>query len=108
MANISSLIFDHTSINDFYELFRDLNRSYPEKGLDSYYADFKDYLNSTDFEKDSAYWRNFTLNSIDYVKFYNLRQSTYKKQIINVDNDSIKNFIKNNNCTINDAFSDLS
>ncbi|WP_405294927.1 AMP-binding protein [Methanobrevibacter sp.] len=104
LANISSLIFDYTSINDFYELFYDLNKSYPEKDLNSYYNDFRDYLNSTDFEKDSTYWRNYILNSSDYVKFYNLGHGAYKKQISNVDNDSINNFIKNNDCSLFDFY----
>ena len=104
LANVSSLIFDYASINDFYELFGDSNKSYPEKDLDSYYVDFKDYLNSSDFGKDSVYWRNCILNSSDYVKFYNLRQSTYKKQIINVNNDSINNFIRNKSCSLFDFY----
>ena len=31
LANINSLIFDYTSINDFYELFNESDKHYPQK-----------------------------------------------------------------------------
>ena len=44
LANINSLIFDYTSINNFYGLFEDLNNSPSENDLDSYYKNVKNYL----------------------------------------------------------------
>ena len=104
LANISSLIFDYSSINDFYELFDDLNKSYPKKDLDTYYSDVKDYFDSPDFKKDSNYWINYIFNSSNYVNFYNLKDNAYKSQIINVDKYSVLTFIENHDCSLFDFY----
>ncbi|WP_296888834.1 non-ribosomal peptide synthetase [uncultured Methanobrevibacter sp.] len=104
LANINSLIFDYTSITDFYELFDDLNKSYPKKDLDIYYGDVKDYLNSFNFKKDSQYWTKHIFDSSNYVKFYNLKNNAYKSQIINVDKDSVFKFIENRDCSLFDFY----
>ena len=104
LANISSLIFDYSSINDFYELFDDLNKSYPKKDLDTYYSDVKDYFDSPDFKKDSDYWINYIFNSSNYVNFYNLKDNAYKSQIINVDKYSVLTFIENHDCSLFDFY----
>ena len=104
LANISSLIFDYSSINDFYELFDDLNKSYPKKDVDTHYSDVKNYLNSPNFKKDSDYWTNYIFNSSNYVNFYNLKDNAYKSQIINVDKDSVFTFIENHDCSLCDFY----
>ena len=104
LANISSLIFDYASIHDFYELFVNSNKSQLRNDLDSYYDNINDYLNSPDFEKDSAYWRNHLLNSSNHVKFYNLKDNECKIQIINVNEDSINDFISANDCSLFDFY----
>ena len=104
LANISSLIFDYTSINDFYELFNDLNKSSLGNDLNSHYAKVNDYLNSPDFEKDKNYWKNFILNSSEHVRFYNLKEDNCKSQIINVNEDSVNAFINDNGCSLFDFY----
>ncbi|WP_407422907.1 amino acid adenylation domain-containing protein [Methanobrevibacter sp.] len=104
LANINSLIFDYSSINDFYELFKDLNKSYPKKELDTYYGDIKDYLNSSNFKKDSQYWTKYIFNSNNYINFYNLKNNVYKSRLINVDKDSVFTFIENHDCSLFDFY----
>ena len=104
LANINSLIFDYTSITDFYELFVDLNKSCPKKELDIYYGDVKDYLNSSNFKKDSQYWTKYIFDSSNYVNFYNLKNNAYKSHIINVDKDSVFTFIENHDCSLFDFY----
>ncbi|WP_405296275.1 AMP-binding protein, partial [Methanobrevibacter sp.] len=100
LANISSLIFDYTSINDFYELFDDLNKSSLRNDLDTHYTKVNDYLNSPDFKKNKNYWKNFILNSNNHVKFYNLKDNNCKSQTINVNEDSVNSFINANSCSL--------
>lgn len=95
LANINSLIFDYTSINDFYELFGNAEKFYPKYNLNLYYNNVRDYLNSSDFENDSYYWKNYLLDSSKHIKFYNIKDNHYKSQKINPDNDSVSSFIKN-------------
>ncbi|WP_407431868.1 amino acid adenylation domain-containing protein [Methanobrevibacter sp.] len=107
LANISSLIFDYTSINDFYELFDDLNKSYPKYDLYSHYSNVKDYLNSSGFKKDFNYWKKHISNASTNAKFHNLKQDKYKSQIINTPKDSVLSFIKNNNCSLFDFYGSI-
>ena len=107
LANINSLIFDYTSINDFYELFGNAEKFYPKYNLNSYYNNIHDYLNSSDFENDSYYWKNYLLNSSKYIKFYNIKHNHYKSQKINPDIDSIFSFIKNHDCSLFDFYGSI-
>ena len=104
LANISSLIFDYSSINDFHALFVDLNKSYPKRDLEIYYSGVKDYLDSPNFKKDSQYWTKHITNSSSYVNFYNLKNNACNSQIINVDNDSVSTFIENHDCSLFDFY----
>ena len=104
LANISSLIFDYSSINDFYELFDDLNKSYPKKDLETYYRDVNDYLNSPNFKKDSKYWTKYISDSSNYVNFYNLKDNAYKSRKISVDKDSVSAFLGSHNCSLFDFY----
>lgn len=107
LANISSLIFDYSLINDFCELFDNPEKSFPKYNLDSYYKDVKDYVNSSDFEKDSSYWKNYMLNSSNHIKFYNIKHDHYKSKKINPNNDSVSTFIKNHDCTSFDFYGSI-
>ena len=107
LANINSLIFDYTSINDFYELFNGSDKSYPKNDLNSYYGQVKDYLNSFDFKKEANYWKNYILDSSNHVKFYNLKQNNYKSQKVNVDKDSIQTYINDQNCSLFDFYGSI-
>ena len=107
LANINSLIFDYTSINDFYELFNGSDKSYPKNDLNSYYGKVKNYLDSFDFKKDTNYWKNYILDSSNHVKFYNLKQNNYKSQKVNVDKDSIQTYIKDQNCSLFDFYGSI-
>ena len=100
LAIIDSAIFDYSSINDFYELFHDVNANHLSNNLEVYYDDVNDYLNSPDFDEDSVYWKNFTLNASDYIKFHNLKSNNYKFQKIVVDEGSVSTFIENQDSSI--------
>ena len=114
LANISSLIFDYSSIKEFYELFdnsdksdsesSESNKSHSEYSLDSHYKTLKNYLNSSDFKKDSAYWKNYILDSSNYIKFYNIKENSLKSQTIHVNKDSVLNFINNHDCSLFDFY----
>ena len=109
LANIHSSIFDYTSIKSFYELFKKFNdnristsnESNPKKDslkdlIISHHNSLNKYLNSTDFEKDSQYWKQFQLDIGDNVKYYNLESSNYKNIKIPIDNEKLSNFLKAN------------
>ena len=100
LALIHPLIFSYSLINDFYELFYNVNNVREENYLTHYYEDVKNYLNSSDYDDDSAYWRDIGLNAGDYVKFYNLKSGDYKRHKIEIDKEHILNFIKNQDCSI--------
>lgn len=100
LANINSLIFDYSSINSFYELFDNSDKHYPQNDLNSYYNNVENYLNSIKFEEDSKYWKKHVLNSKNCIKFYNLKENNYKSQKININQNSIFNFIKDHDCTL--------
>ncbi|MBQ2831509.1 non-ribosomal peptide synthetase [Methanobrevibacter sp.] len=107
LANINSLIFDYSSINDFYELFDNSEKSPPKFNLDSYYKDVQVYLKSSDFENESRYWKNYVLNSSKHIKFYNIKHDHYKSQKINPDMNSVSRFIKNHDCTLFDFYGSI-
>ena len=109
LANIHSSIFDYTSIKAFYELFKKFNdnmigasdESNQKKGslkdlIISHHNSLNNYLNSTDFEKDSQYWKQFQLDIGDNVKYYNIKSSNYKNIKIPIDNEKLSNFLKVN------------
>ena len=112
LANISSLIFDYSSIKEFYELFDNLDKNMDDydlskddgKSLNSHYKTLKDYLNSSDFKKDSAYWKNYILDSSNYIRFYNIKENSFKSQSIHVNKESVLNFINNHDCSLFDFY----
>ena len=65
LANIHPSIFNYASINDFYELFNNVNSAPNENQLCLYYDDVKNYLNSSDYDNDLDYWRNISLTASD-------------------------------------------
>ena len=83
LAIIHPSIFNYSSVNDFYELFNDVNNVRDENYLINVYKDVKNYLNSSDYDNDSDYWKNIKSNASDYVKFYNLKSNKYKRSIEN-------------------------
>ena len=104
LANISSLIFDYKSTNDFYELFNNLNKPAPKNDMVSYYKHVNNYLDSFEFKKDSHYWKNSILNSSSNVKFYNIENGNYKSHTIQIHDDSVLNFIENQKCSLFDFY----
>ncbi len=104
LSIINSLIFDYSSINDFYELFENPEKSHPEYNQDSYHKDIQDYLNSSDFGKDSSYWKNHIQNSNRHIKFYNIKNNRYKSQKISPNSNSVSVFIENHGCSLFDFY----
>ena len=91
LAIIHPSIFNYSSLNDFYNVEDVRGENY----LTCYYEYVKNYLNSSDYDEDSAYWRDIGLNAGDYVKFHNLKSGDYKRHKIEIDKESVSNFIKN-------------
>ena len=100
LAIIHPSIFNYSSVNDFYELFNDVNNVRDENYLINVYKDVKNYLNSSDYDNDSDYWKNIKSNASDYVKFYNLKSNKYKRHKIEIDTESVSSFINNQDCSI--------
>ena len=104
LAHVSSLIFDYSTVNDFYGLFKDSNRTLKKPDLDSYYSNVNDYLSSPDYMKDSAYWKNLIQNSSGYVKFQSPKGNDFKIQRINTDGDAVSEFIEGHGCSLTDFY----
>ena len=100
LANIHPSIFNYASINDFYELFNNVNSAPNENQLCLYYDDVKNYLNSSDYDNDLDYWRNISLTASDYIKFHNLKSNYCKHQKIEIDKESVLDFIKCHDCSL--------
>lgn len=100
LAIIHPLIFSYTSINNFYELFINLNRNPIENQWGLYYEDVKNYLNSSDYDNDLDYWRNISLTASDYIKFHNLKTNNCKHQKIEIDKGSVLNFVKSHDLSL--------
>ena len=96
LANIHSSIFDYSSIKKFYELFNSPNDIPIENNTINRYNQINDYLSSSEFEKDSIYWKKHLLDVGNYVKFYNIKSSNYKNIKIPLNNKT-KNFLNQNN-----------
>ena len=92
LANIYSSILDYNSITYFYQLFNDSNNS-REIDILSDQSDIIEYLSSSDFEKDSNYWKNHLLDMGNYVKFHNVKSNNYKIINIPFDNKLLKEFL---------------
>ena len=147
LANISSLIFDYSSIKEFYELINDSDKREDDgelstdnrknndklttanrkdnselstdnrknnselldnrKTLDSHYKTLKEYLNSSDFKKDSAYWKNYILDSGKYIKFYNIKDNSLKSQRIHINKDSVLSFTEKHDCSLFDFYASV-
>ena len=107
LANISSLIFDYTSINDFYQLFYKQNKSHKYNDLNSYYSSINDYLNSPDFDNDSHYWQKQITDSSSYLKFYKLNKSNYKSRIITIPEDSVISYTDSHECSVFDFYASI-
>ncbi|WP_407413356.1 AMP-binding protein, partial [Methanobrevibacter sp.] len=100
LAIIHPSIFSYTSINDFYGLFNNANSAPVKNDLSLYYEDVKNYRDSTNYDNDLNYWKNIKLNASDYVKFHNLKTNDCKHWKIEIDKESVLNFIKNQDCSI--------
>ena len=100
LAMIHPLIFNYSSINDFYELFYNVNNVRDENYLTPYYEDVKNYLNSSDYDNDSDYWRDIRLNAGNYVKFHNLKSDNYNHYKIKIDKEPVLNFINSHDCSL--------
>ena len=93
LVNINSRIFDYSSINVFYDLFRDVKRNSLDSNIISYYGDVNNYLKSTDFKKDLGYWNNLLADIGRNVKYFSLDSDSYKSVKIPLANKSISNFL---------------
>ncbi len=96
LANIHSSIFNYSIMKKIYKLFNNSNESSIENKLLAHKDKITDYLNSSDFENESAYWKEYLLDGGDYVKFYNLKSKNYKKLKFDLDKKSIDSFLMNN------------
>ena len=100
LAIIHPLIFSYSSVNDFYELFNNINSNSLKNDLNLYYGDVKDYLNSQDYKEDLNYWKSIKSQAGNYVKFHNLKSNNYKTQKIEIENKSVLDFIKNHDSSV--------
>ena len=97
LANIHSSIFDYSSVNKFYELFNEAKANPLENNFISYYDDVNAYLNSSYFEKDSLYWKEYHTDIGEYVRYYNLQSDNDKHIEIPLEDYDFSNFLKDQN-----------
>ena len=97
LANIHSSIFDYSSVNKFYELFNEAKANPLENNFISHYNDVNAYLNSSYFEKDSLYWKEYHTDIGEYVRYYNLQSDNYKHIEIPLEAYDFSNFLKDQN-----------
>ncbi|MBQ6512602.1 condensation domain-containing protein [Methanobrevibacter sp.] len=93
LANIHSSIFDYSSINAFHDLFNGFDENPLKNAVLPYYDYVDNYLNSSDFEKDLAYWNNCLSDIGNYVRYYNIESDSYGKIKIPLENESVSNFL---------------
>ena len=105
LANICSLIFDYNSINEICDLF-DKSCNLENNFMQEYNA-LSNYLSSSEFEKDSVYWKNLLLDIGNYIKYYNIKSDNYQKQDIAFNNDSLNEFLSNHNISISNFISSV-
>ena len=94
LGNIHQLIFDYTSIKKIYNLFNKFN-PIDVTNKELYYN--KERNHSLEFKKDSEYWKNHILDIGKYIKFYNIKSNNYNKINIPLNNETIQNFLDENN-----------
>ena len=97
LAIIHSSIFNYTSIKKIYALFDNSNNLSFKNNIPYSLTDINDYLSSSDFEKDSDFWKEYLSDYNEYVKFYNLKSNNYKNIKIYFNDESINNFLEKNN-----------
>lgn len=98
LAIIHPLIFDYTSINNFYEFFNNPNNNISlENNIVSQHDISTEYLTSSDFENDANYWKKNLFNIGEYIKFYNIKSNNYKNIKIFPNNETLSNFLNENN-----------
>ena len=97
LAIIHSSIFDYSSVNKFYEIFNEVKDNPLENNFISYYDDVNTYLNSSYFEKDSLYWKEYHTDIGEYVRYYNLQSDNYKHIEILLKGYDFSNFLNNQN-----------
>ena len=97
LANIHSSIFDYSSVNKFYDAFVELDDASLEDNVIAHHRAVSDYLNSSDFENDSLYWKKHFLNIGEYLRFHNVKSKNCKSIKVLVDNPTLSDFLSEHN-----------
>uniref|UniRef100_UPI00388D0776 D-alanine--poly(phosphoribitol) ligase subunit DltA n=1 Tax=Methanobrevibacter sp. TaxID=66852 RepID=UPI00388D0776 len=91
LANIHSLIFDYSLIDNFYKFFSDIK----EIHFDAihHYDYLEEYLFGPDYKKDLNFWKNYLSDSLPNVKYYNVKSDNYSSKRIKLPDFSTENDI---------------
>lgn len=93
LARIHSLIFDYTSINEFYDIFNNFQHKKYENNIFSYYDELNNILNSSDFDNDCEYWINNLSDIEDHIGFYKIRSNNYLSKKLSFNHDALNEFL---------------
>ncbi|MBR6023543.1 MAG: hypothetical protein IK044_01100, partial [Methanobrevibacter sp.] len=95
LANIHSSIFDYSSVKIIKDLFDSSEEINVPKTFSSYFEEYDEYLNSSEFENDCKYWEDKLQDAEDYIKYFNIKSNNYRNISFSFDDDSLSNFLKN-------------
>ena len=95
LANIHSSIFDYSSVKIIKDLFDNSEEINVPKTINSYFEEYNEYLNSSEFENDCKYWEYKLQDAEDYIKYFDIQSNNYRNICFSLDNDSLSTFLKN-------------